>query len=138
MLPLSFTTQITIVDPGQIIFKAMAPTSGQNFLMVFTFLESLYIILIIRFQFWSSLINSEFWLFCTSCTQEGQVQVKSKSVQIAPNLKSYYEYCMQGFQKCKNHQKIPTGSGYDSFQSYLILIYYSKLCSKILRALRQR
>ena len=37
----------------------------------------------------------------------------------------------------ENHQKISTGSGYNSFQSYLIQIYYSKLYRKTLWALRQ-
>ena len=30
---------------------------------------------------------------------------------LAPKIKSYYKYHIRGLQKCKNHQKIPTGSG---------------------------
>ena len=37
------------VNLGQLILEANAPTSSWNFLMIFTFLESLHIILIIRF-----------------------------------------------------------------------------------------
>ena len=34
----------TIVNLGQLILEANAPTSSWNFLMIFTFLESLYIV----------------------------------------------------------------------------------------------
>ena len=39
----------SIVDLGQLILEANAPTSSWNFLMIFTFLESLHTIFIIRF-----------------------------------------------------------------------------------------
>jgi len=39
------------------------------------------------------------------------IKPKNESVQITPKMKSYYEYHIWGFQKCKNYQNIPTGSG---------------------------
>ena len=39
----------SIVNLGQLILEANAPTSSWNFLMIFTFLESLHTIFIIRF-----------------------------------------------------------------------------------------
>ena len=39
----------SIVDLGQLILEANAPTSSWNFLMILTFLESLYTIFIMRF-----------------------------------------------------------------------------------------
>ena len=39
------------------------------------------------------------------------IKAKNESVQIVPKMKSDYKYHVWGFQKCKNHQKIPTGSG---------------------------
>ena len=56
----------SIVDLGQLILEANAPTSSWNFLMILTFLESLHNIFIMRFQFWRDLINFTvdlFWHF---------------------------------------------------------------------------
>ena len=59
----------SIVDLGQLILEANAPTSSWNFLMIFTFLESLHTIFIIRFQYWNNLTNFAFCHFVPKWTK---------------------------------------------------------------------
>ena len=84
----------SIVDLGQLILEANAPTSSWNFLMIFTFLESLHTIFIIRFSFWRDLINFTVDLFWHFFGSFGDKMTKSKIDQIVSKLKSYYKYGM--------------------------------------------
>ena len=45
------------------------------------------------------------------------IKSKNKSAQTAPKMKSWGLYHTWGFQKCKNYQNIPTGSGSTGLQS---------------------
>ena len=45
------------------------------------------------------------------------IKPKNKSAQTAPKMKSWGLYHTWGFQKCKNYQNIPTGSGSTGLQS---------------------
>ena len=42
---------------------------------------------------------------------------------MASEMESYYEYHVWGFQKCKNYQNIPTGSGSIGLQSEAFKVF---------------
>ena len=66
------------------------------------------------------------------------IKAENEGVQIAPKMKSYYKYHTWGFQKCKNHQKIPTGRPYcpkiaamkkDSWQAFFSYLSNDMFCT---------
>ena len=73
---LKFYYKLSIVDLGQPTLEANAPTSGWNFLMIITFLESLHTKFIIRFCFGSDLISFTFFTFGTLCPKIGKKSAK--------------------------------------------------------------
>ena len=83
-----------MVDLGQLILEANAPTSSWNFLMILTFLESFHTIFLMRFQIWRDLINFTVDLFWHFFGSFGDKMTKSKIDQIVSKLKSYYKYGM--------------------------------------------
>ena len=104
------------------------------------YFDNFYMFGILAYNIYNKILNLEQSAhFCFSPTPAllGCKRCKKPKLRInqtTPKLKSYYEYDIQGFQKCKNHQKIITRSGCNSFKNYLTWVYYSALCSKTLRA----
>ena len=104
------------------------------------FFDGFHIFGILAYNIYNKILNLEqsaHFYFSPTLALLGCKRCKKPKLrinQITPKLKSYYKYVMQGFQKCKNHQKILTRSGCNSFENYLTCIYYSDLCSKTLGA----
>ena len=104
------------------------------------FFDGFHIFGILAYNIYNKILNLEqsaHFYFSPTLALLGCKRCKKPKLrinQITPKLKSYYEYDIQGFQKCKNHQKILTRSGCNSFENYLTCIYYSDLCSKTLGA----
>ena len=104
------------------------------------YFDNFYIFGILAYNIYNKILNLEqsaHFYFSPTLALLGCKRCKKPKLrinQITPKLKSYYEYDIQGFQKCKNHQKILTRSGCNSFENYLTCIYFSDLCSKTLGA----
>ena len=104
------------------------------------FFDGFYIFGILAYNIHNKILNLEqsaHFYFSPTPALLGCKRCKKPKLRInqtTPKLKSYYKYDIQGFQKCKNHQKILTRSGCNSFENYLTCIYYSDLCSKTLGA----
>ena len=104
------------------------------------FFDGFYIFGILAYNIHNKILNLEqsaHFYFSPTPALLGCKRCKKPKLRInqtTPKLKSYYKYDIQGFQKCKNHRKILTRSGCNSFENYLTCIYYSDLCSKTLGA----
>ena len=66
------------------------------------------------------------------------INTKNESAQIAPKMKSYLLNHIQGFQKCKNHQNIPTNNDELTLKNLDISITMNTFVCSLIGAYFQR